>query len=96
MERSSRYLSIHNSLYYNLLLSLSQSDVKAEAEVSSEISLFDSNSSESPILVRQSFNDPNDPLLNRDKYNENEGQFSNLSDGYESESDIVDYDGLYF
>ena len=94
MERNSRYLSIHNNLYFNS--SSSQSDVKAEAEVSSEISLFDSNSSESPILVRQSFNDPNDPLLNRDKYNENEGQFSTLSDGYESESDIADYDGLYF
>jgi len=58
--------------------------------------LFDLDSSESPIMVRQSFNDVNDPIINRDKYKDNEGHFSSLSDGYESESDIVEYDGLYF
>ena len=47
-------------------------------------------------MVRQSFNDVNDPIINRDKYKDNEGHFSSLSDGYESESAIVEYDGLYF
>lgn len=96
MDSSKRYLynyylvtNLHSFITDNLV-----QDV--EPETVSKISLLDLSPSESPIMVRQSFNDLNDPIISRDKYKDNEGQYSSLSDGYESENDIIEYDGLYF